>query len=806
MKPISLLAFFLLAGTIFSNAQTTFGEPFVLVGHTYDPYQVIANDIDGDGDNDILAISRSKISLFRNSNGVFSPQEVIASVIGGQSIAVSDIDGDGDKDILSSSYEDDIIAWYENLDGNGTFGPKNIINVFSSANAAGVFALDFDNDGDQDVIARTGFFIAWFENIDGQGSFGPYQIIFADQDGSFQLGDIDGDGDVDFIGGSCNELNAFWFENTDGAGTWGPLQIISDSIDGICGGLPFDLDSDGDLDILTGSYNNSTLMWYENISGTGTFGPSQLISDSAINISFISAYDLDGDGDLDILTASYQKKIVWYENTNGNSLFAAPQLITSNIGIPTSLFSSDLDGDGDMDVLSTSREDDKIAWYENTNGLGAFGTQQIITETSGSISSFFIDDLDGDGDNDILTSSHQISLIGWHENNGSISDFGHRQNISFLQSASYVIACDVDGDNDLDAIAGSNFYGKLVWFDNVDGSGNFSPTPSFIDSIEVSMLYPCDIDGDGHDDILVVSYSEDKILWYRNQNGTGSFVPQQSIIENINSPMVTAQDIDGDGDLDVLSVSSYLDSTLAWYENIDGLGSFGPQIIISDTLLWAGYVFACDMDGDGDIDVLASPQPEDTVLWYENIDGAGNFQTRIFSTSTNYGTRIIYPSDLDGDGDYDLLVSGEYGPLVWHENTDGFGNFGSFIEIPSSHSSTFIRTSDLDNDGDQDIVLRSGGYFTNIEIIENLTIVSVPQIKRKNTIIYPNPSNEKLYFDVDASSIKLITIFDITGKTILEEHDLQEGEHIDISCLKPGLYIIRMETDHETLSSKFVKE
>jgi hypothetical protein len=44
-----------------------------------------------------------------------------------------------------------------------------------------------------------------------------------------------------------------------------------------------------------------------------------------------------------------------------------------------SVYAADIDGDGDMDVLSASANDDKIAWYENTDGAGTFGAQNVIS-------------------------------------------------------------------------------------------------------------------------------------------------------------------------------------------------------------------------------------------------------------------------------------------------------------------------------------------------------------------------------------------------------------------------------------------
>ena len=83
------------------------------------------------------------------------------------------------------------------------------------------------------------------------------------------------------------------------------------------------------------------------------------------------ATDLDGDDDVDVLSASYDDgKIAWYENTDGRGTFGLQQVITTQAAGAQSVYAADLDGDGDMDVLSASRVDDKIAWYENTDGRG----------------------------------------------------------------------------------------------------------------------------------------------------------------------------------------------------------------------------------------------------------------------------------------------------------------------------------------------------------------------------------------------------------------------------------------------------
>jgi hypothetical protein len=82
-----------------------------------------------------------------------------------------------------------------------------------------------------------------------------------------------------------------------------------------------------------------------------------------------------------------------------------------------SVFAADMDGDGDLDVLSASEYDDKIAWYEN-DGQQNF-TSHTITTDAGDAQSVYAVDVDGDGDMDVLSASRRMmSKIAWYENDG----------------------------------------------------------------------------------------------------------------------------------------------------------------------------------------------------------------------------------------------------------------------------------------------------------------------------------------------------------------------------------------------------
>ena len=93
----------------------------------------------------------------------------------------------------------------------------------------------------------------------------------------------------------------------------------------------------------------------------------------------VHSADIDGDGDMDLLSASRDdNKIAWYQN-DGLGNFQTQQAISTNANLAISVYAADIDGDGDVDVLSASFDDNKIAWYENTDGQGTFSPEQIIS-------------------------------------------------------------------------------------------------------------------------------------------------------------------------------------------------------------------------------------------------------------------------------------------------------------------------------------------------------------------------------------------------------------------------------------------
>ena len=158
-----------------------------------------------------------------------------------------------------------------------------------------------------------------------------------------------------------------------------------------------DLDGDGDMDIVTSDHWRDRISWFENLDGQGNFGLEKHITYLVQNPRSVHSADIDNDGDMDILSASVSDdKIAWYENMDGQGTFGSQQIISIEANGAYFVYSSDLDNDGDIDVLSASRFDGKVVWYENLDGQGNFSSEKVITVDAVNVLSIFSTDLDND--------------------------------------------------------------------------------------------------------------------------------------------------------------------------------------------------------------------------------------------------------------------------------------------------------------------------------------------------------------------------------------------------------------------------
>jgi len=390
------------------------------------------------------------------------------------------------------------------------------------------------------------------------------------------------------------------------------------------------------------------------------FSSQRVISASVVDAHSVFAADLDGDGDVDVLSASvFDDTIVWFPNMSAVGSFGPRRIISNAVDGAWSVFAADVDGDGDMDVLSASPFDDTIAWFENVDGAGGFGPKRVISENADYAIAVFAADIDGDGDTDVLSASLDDHKVAWYENLSGTGSFGPERVIANdANGAKSVHATDVDGDGDVDVLSSSHFDDKIAWYENMDGAGNFGPARLIShDANSPNSILAADVDGDGDADVLSASYYDDKIAWYENLTGAGDFGPQRVISDRATGAQsVFAADMDRDGDTDVLSASDW-DDKIAVYENLDGAGNFGPQQTISTEADGAASVFAADVDGDGDPDVFSASTGDNKISWYENRDDSlGDVCDNCPTIANNDQFDEIHPNGIgdaceDPDGD-----------------------------------------------------------------------------------------------------------------------------------------------------------
>lgn len=215
-----------------------------------------------------------------------------------------------------------------------------------------------------------------------------------------------------------------------------------------------DLDEDGDADILHG------LNWHENLDGRGTFSSARVIGRDASFGLISHPADIDGDGDPDIVAASYHGDLSWYENT----AFGPQHLIELEYDVYFDLLSADVDGDGDLDLVAARGDygwPASIGWYENADGRGTFNSREELFSLD-SVLSISISDIDVDGQFDVVVRG--CNGITWYEQRipGDVNDdglFGSDDLVRVFAAGKYE-----------DAVADNATFDEGDW----DGDGDFT--------------------------------------------------------------------------------------------------------------------------------------------------------------------------------------------------------------------------------------------------------------------------------------------------------------------------------------------
>lgn len=480
-----------------------------LLANMSTPRRIVADDVDQDGELDILYAGGGGLGYFRNNAGTFVQQSVY-TYSGTRGVAVGDMNGNGYKDLLFADYaEDDMkIAWYNTATGafNGA-GGVTLDTDFDYASM--IIAADLDGDGDLDVVCGSSFDIRVYMNEAGTFTKGPLNRVTNTARGVCH-GDFDGDGDTDMM--AVGGLHMTWFEN-DGTGEL-TARILREGLARIQvgGGQVMhtaDMDGDGDDDAVLCERSGDKVSWIENLGG-GNFAKRTV---HFLNDAYsCEPVDFDGDGDMDVVASSINDGAVyWFEN-DGSGVFTQ-HTVNSSYPEPYEVRALDYDGDGDMDVLSACYSNldqvGKIVLFIN-QGNGNFQSYEIDSSAPGTTSVFWVD-LDGDGDMDILSTMGDTDRINWYERDGGA--FTERVLAYGVGYATYVVATDLDGDGDIDVVASALDDRSTDWFEN-DGDQVFTRRQLARNILNPQFVGTGDIDGDGVPEIYASCTQTDAVHLY----------------------------------------------------------------------------------------------------------------------------------------------------------------------------------------------------------------------------------------------------------------------------------------------------
>ena len=382
-----------------------------LIGTMDMPWSVSTNDIDGDGDDDVIVGSSSydNIRWFENDiqNESWIEHEIQNTSYGALSVCTIDMNYDNDIDIVASISPDGRVAWYENTGKGTSWIEHNITEEFYNPKA--VFAIDMDGDTDVDVVASASYnnLLVWFEKKtagwDSHVISGSVNEII-----SLYIDDIDGDSDLDIAAANSYENQIAWFEHN--GSSWDE-HVLTNTAYYASSVYIIDMDNDSDVDICYSSVNDNTIGWFENDGLQTPSWKEHIIVTNASGAADAHPVDIDNDTDIDVAGALYQSQSFrLYERVPVRFYESKSYTVGDS---PEQVRLVELTYDGHEDMVVLNRDSNNFTVFEadgagDFTNRGSFGTQYVISHGPWN---FYVNDLDSDGDYDIIIPSQTPSAL-----------------------------------------------------------------------------------------------------------------------------------------------------------------------------------------------------------------------------------------------------------------------------------------------------------------------------------------------------------------------------------------------------------
>ena len=368
-------------------------------------------------------------------------------------------------------------------------------------------------------------------------------------------------------------------------------------------------------------------------------------------------------------------------------------IVQSNKGVRSGINSAvtgDFNRDGKLDIIMTF--DGQVVVYPGPDYTRKFVVHRFSKDgkrINGSCIHSTVMDVDGDGDSDLIGSKNAVFWLETPNKDALSKQWVRREVDTQIQGTHCLITGDVDRDGKLDLIANS---GQTAARTTVPESVTWLKIPNkphtakhWIRNVFADRDAPGashymgfgDVNGDGLPDISCAAKGGERFpggewfaWWQQPKDPTKPWKKHLLAEKEVGATNIHPVDVNGDGQMDFIATRGHGQGVL-WFKGKSPASKGGVPIFelidIDKGIAGPHCLVTIDMDADGDTDFVTCGKEVDGIAaWYEN-DGKGKFTKHVIGK--DQGSYDIRAVDLDGDKDLDILIAGHGSRnVVWYEN------------------------------------------------------------------------------------------------------------------------------------------